>query len=60
MREQQIVCNQRTKIYGYAFVNEYWKTQCIDKEVVYADIQKVINQKVESKKALEQQMNIDY
>lgn len=45
---------QRTKIYGYAFVNEYWKTQCIDKEVVYADIQKVINQKVESKKALEQ------
>lgn len=28
----------RTKIYGYAFVDEYWKTQCIDKDVIEKDL----------------------
>lgn len=28
----------QTKIYGYAFVDEYWKTQCVDKDVIIHDL----------------------
>lgn len=27
-----------SNIYGYAFVDEYWKTQCIDADIIYSDI----------------------
>lgn len=38
------------RIYGYAFIDEYWKTQCIDVEVVYTDIKTIIDEKVAIKK----------
>jgi len=38
------------RIYGYAFIDEYWKTQCIDAEVVYTDIKTIIDEKVAIKK----------
>lgn len=42
------------RIYGYAFIDEYWKTQCIDAEVVYTDIKTVIDEKVAIKKSHEE------
>lgn len=38
------------RIYGYAFIDEYWKTQCIDAKVVYTDIKTIIDEKVAIKK----------
>lgn len=35
-----------TKIYGYAFVDEYWRTQCIDEEVICRDIFERVNSKL--------------
>lgn len=29
-----------SNIYGYAFVDEYWNTQCIDADIIYSDIKK--------------------
>lgn len=43
-----------SRIYGYAFIDEYWKTQCIDAEVVYIDIKTVIDEKVAIKKSHEE------
>ena len=38
------------RIFGYAFIDEYWKTQCVDVEVVYTDIMTIIDEKVAIKK----------
>lgn len=42
------------RIYGYAFIDEYWKTQCIDAEVVCTDIKTIIDEKVYIKKKHEE------
>lgn len=42
---------QHTKIYGYAFVDEYWKTQCIDTEDICSDIKARIAEAVALKKS---------
>lgn len=39
------------RIYGYAFIDEYWKTQCIDDEIIYKDIKTIIDEKVDIKKS---------
>lgn len=41
-------------VYGYAFVDEYWKTQCIDTEIVYTDIRTRIDEKVAIQKSHEE------
>lgn len=37
----------RTKIYGYAFIDEYWKTQCIDKDVIEKDLNDRITYRID-------------
>lgn len=37
----------RTKIYGYAFVDEYWNTQCIDKDVIEKDLNDRITYRID-------------
>ena len=36
-----------SNIYGYAFVDEYWKMQCIDADIVHSDIRKRISERTE-------------
>lgn len=43
--------SDQTKIYGYAFVDEYWKTQCVDKNVIVKDLQDRINYRNEIEKS---------
>lgn len=43
------------RFWGYAFVDEYWKTQCIDKEVICTDINNIISEKLSEKKLREEQ-----
>lgn len=40
---------QDSKVYGYAFVDEYWSTQCIDYEVIHSDIEARISERVATK-----------
>ena len=35
----------KSKIYGYAFIDEYWKTQCVDCEIALEDVQNRIDEK---------------
>lgn len=48
-----------TKIYGYAFVDEYWKTQCVDKTVILRDLHERIDylNEVEQSKKQSQEHN---
>ena len=43
-----------TKVYGYAFVDEYWKTQCADPEVIMKDISDRINYCIETEQSRQQ------
>ncbi len=43
-----------SRLYGYAFIDEYWETQCIDVEFVYKDIIASIDEKVAIKKSVEE------
>lgn len=42
------------RLWGYAFVDEYWKTQCIDKEVICTDINNIISERLSVKKLCEE------
>lgn len=43
----RFVETDRTKVYGYAFVDEYWKTQCVDKDVIEKDLKDRITYRIE-------------
>ena len=45
---------QGSKVYGYAFVDEYWSTQCIDREVIHSDIKTRISEQVATKLSIEE------
>lgn len=40
-----IFSTNKFKIYGYAFIDEYWKTQCVDCEIALEDVQNRIDEK---------------
>lgn len=51
----------RTKIYGYAFIDEYWKTQCIDKDVIEKDLNDRITYRIDveqSRRQSQEHMNL--
>lgn len=40
-----------SKVYGYAFVDEYWKTLCVDRDVVTKDLQDRIDYRCENERS---------
>ena len=46
-----------SNIYGYAFVDEYWKMQCIDADIVHSDIRKRISERTEYENRLKANHN---
>lgn len=46
-----------SKIYGYAFVDEYWKTQCIDVDIIHLDIEKRISERIEYENEVKRNSN---
>ncbi len=44
---------QNNRIYGYAFVDEYWKTKCVDSKVISSDIKMIMEEKIDLKKRIE-------
>lgn len=49
-----LFASDEDKIYGFAFVDEYWKNQCVDASLITNDIKTIISEKLETERIKEE------